>query len=31
MSRANDGDLVVVCVDRLEEVWELLEPRVTES
>jgi cyanophycin synthetase len=30
LSGANDGDLVVLCVDRLDEVWELLEPRVSE-
>ena len=30
LSRANDGDLVVLCTDRLDEVWELLEPRVNE-
>ena len=31
LSRAHDGDIVVLCVDRLEEVWEILEPRVTEG
>jgi cyanophycin synthetase len=30
LSRANDGDLVVLCTDRLHEVWELLEPRVSD-
>jgi cyanophycin synthetase len=31
LSRANDGDLVVLCVDRLDEVWELLEPQASEG
>jgi cyanophycin synthetase len=31
LSRANEGDVVVLCVDRLDEVWELLEPRVSEA
>jgi cyanophycin synthetase len=31
LSRANDGDLVVLCTDRLDEVWELLEPRVNDG
>ena len=30
LSRAHDGDVVVLCVDRLDEVWELLEPRASE-
>jgi hypothetical protein len=31
LNRAHDGDVVVLCVDRLDEVWELLEPRVSEG
>lgn len=31
LSSAHDGDIVVLCVDRLEEVWEILEPRVTQG
>jgi cyanophycin synthetase len=31
LSRAHEGDVVVLCVDRLDEVWELLEPRVSEG
>jgi len=31
LSRAHDGDVVVLCVDRLQEVWEFLEPGVSEG
>ncbi len=31
LGQAHEGDIVVLCVDRLEEVWEILEPGVSDG